>query len=80
MNETLSNEDRRHIRTSLLASLAFISTLLLGSFAQAGGKLPSGETRGPSLSAAIPAAPGASEETSNATMGCGCAESCYASN
>jgi hypothetical protein len=80
MNETLSSEDRHHIRTSLIASLAFVFTLLLGTFAWAGGTLPAGETRLPSLSAAIPAAPGASEEPSNATVGCGCAESCFASN
>ena len=31
MNDTLSSEDRRHVRTSLIASLAVVFTLLLGT-------------------------------------------------
>jgi hypothetical protein len=30
MNETLSADDRRHVRTSLIASLAVLFTLLMG--------------------------------------------------
>jgi hypothetical protein len=80
MSETLNNEDRHHIHKSLMASLAFVSTLLLSTIAWAGGKQPAGETRAPSLSASAPVPFGPAEETSNETLGCGEAESCYASN
>lgn len=80
MSETLTSEDRRHIRKSLIASMAFVFTLLLSGVASAGGRLPAGEPSLSSVSASVPVAQGAAEESSNATLGCGCAESCYASN
>lgn len=78
MNEPLSPEDRRHVRTALTASLAVVFTLVLGSFAWAGVNPPRAESRVPSLVAAAPVAQGEAEETTNETLGCGDAEACLA--
>jgi hypothetical protein len=77
MNEALSADDRRHVRTSLIASLAVVITLLLSTFAWAGVNPPAAEGRVPTLTAAAPAAPGAAEEGQNTMVGCGCAEGCF---
>jgi hypothetical protein len=76
MNDTLSIEDRRHVRTSLIASLAVIFTLLLGTFAWAGVNPPSAEPASPSISAAPAAAGSGSTAETNEMAGCGCAEGC----
>lgn len=76
MNDTLSMEDRRHVRTSLIASLAVVFTLLLSTFAWAGVNPPSGEGSAPSISS-VPAATGSgSAADTNEMVGCGCAEGC----
>jgi hypothetical protein len=77
MNETLSTVGRRPDRMWLIAALAVVFTLLAIPFGWAGANSPAAETQARSLTAA-PAAPGAAEETSNETVGCGCAESCLA--
>jgi len=79
MNETQSREDRRPDRMWLIAALAVVFTLLTTPFGWAGANPPAAETRTWSLTAA-PAAPGATEETSNENIGCGCAESCLVAN
>ncbi len=76
MNETLSPEDRRHVRTSLTASLAVVFTLVLSSFAWAGANPPAAGSRGPALATAAPVVQGAAEETTNESLGCGCDEAC----
>ncbi len=78
MNEDLVDEERRRSGSPLLAVLAFLSTLLLITCFI--GEAPAGEGPSASVSAAAPAASGPADETSNATLGCGDAESCYASN
>ena len=80
MNETLSPEERRHVRNSLIASLAVVFTFVLSSFAWVGANPPDAESRVPSLVAAAPAAQGEAEETTNETLGCGDAEACLAGN
>lgn len=80
MKNTLSSEDRRLVRKSLSASLAVVLTLVFGIIAWPDATLPAAETPVPSLSTATPAAPAAAEETSNETVGCGCAESCLVAN
>ena len=81
MNEGLSHEDRCHVRRSLIASLAFVFTLLLSTFAMAGGQEPAGGARASTVPVPVPApvVSGPAEDTSIATLGCGEAESCYAS-
>jgi hypothetical protein len=76
MNDTLSLEDRRHVRTSLIASLAVVFTLLLSTFAWAGVNAPSGEPPAPSISAARAADGSGSAADTNEMVGCGCAEGC----
>lgn len=74
MNETLNAADRRHVRTSLVASLAFVFTFLLGGLAWAGSNGPKA-AEGSSVAVAA-----ASEVRSPAVEqndpGCGCAEAC----
>ena len=79
MNEDLGNEDRRRSGSPVLAALAFLSTLLLIT-GLISGEAPAREGPAASVSAAVSTASGPWEETSNATLGCGDAESCYASN
>ena len=75
MNDTLSIEDRRHVRTSLMASLAVVFTLLLSTFAWAGVNPQNAERPVPSISA-VPAATGSGPAVANEMVGCGCAEGC----
>jgi hypothetical protein len=79
MNEVLSNEERGRSGSPLLAVLAFLSTLLLIT-GLISGEAPARE--GPAASVAAPAATvsGPAEGASNEMLGCGEAESCYASN
>jgi hypothetical protein len=76
MNETLSPEDRRHVRTSLTASLAVVFTLVLGSFAWAGVNPPAAEASASPRATVSSAAPAAADESQNVMVGCGCAEGC----
>ena len=74
MNETLNAEDRRHVRTSAIASLAFVFTFLLGGVAWAGASAPpSRETKPVAAAAAAETSGPAVEQTD---PGCGCAEAC----
>jgi hypothetical protein len=75
MNETLSTEDRRHVRTSLIASLAVAFTLLLSTLAWAGVN-PPGAQPAPTISAAPAATGSGSAADANEMVGCGCAEGC----
>ena len=77
MNETLNAEDRRHVRTSAIASLAFVFTFLLGGVAWAGASAPpSRETKSVAVAAAAAATNGPAVEQND--PGCGCAEACLA--
>jgi hypothetical protein len=76
MNETLSVEDRRNVRTTLAVTVAFVCALALSPFAWAGVNPPAAETRGPSLSSPAPVLQGMAEETMNESLGCGCDEAC----
>ena len=76
MIETLSLEDRRHVRTSLIASLAVVFTFLVCPLAWAGVNPPAAERAIPAVSAATAAAAAAADENQNETLGCGCAEAC----
>jgi len=81
MESNLSSEDRRDVRTSLIASLAFVAAFLSGSFAWAGVNAPGAGARTPSLAAAAPTAPaalGAAQD--NDDLGCGCDEACLVAN
>ena len=73
----LSREDHRHVRASLIAVLAAAFTIAFGTFGFAQVESPSAD-RAPALSSAPPAAASASpaEETTNESVGCGCAEGC----
>ena len=77
MNDTLSPEDRRHVRSSLIAALAAVFTIAVGPFAWAEVN-PPGAERTPVLSAApaSEASAGPAVETPNEVVGCGCAEGC----
>jgi hypothetical protein len=74
MKDTLSREDRRHLRSSLAASLAVVFALPLSTFAWAGVNPPSSEQPAPAAASA-PADPGAGGDA-NEMLGCGCAEGC----
>lgn len=75
MREPLSAEDRRHIRTSVIASLAFVCTFLLSGFAWAGSSEPKkSEARPAVAAAAAPAENGPALEQDD--PGCGCDEAC----
>lgn len=82
MNEALSADDRRHVRTSLTASFAFVVTFLLGGVAWAGANAPAASpVDSRATAAAAPATSGAwaaSDESPNTMVGCGCAEACLA--
>ncbi len=77
MNDTLSPEDRRHVRSSRIAALAAVLTVAVGSFAWAEVNTPPAE-RPSAISAAPAPAPAAdpAPEVSNDELGCGCAEGC----
>ncbi len=77
MNETLSSEDRRHVRSSRIAVLAAVFTVALGSFAWAEVNTPPAE-HASVISAAPASAPttGPAPEVPNEAVGCGCAEGC----
>ena len=75
MNESLSADDRRHVRTSAIASLAFVLSFLLSGFAWAGSTEPKkGEDRPAAAATAIPAENGPAPE--QGSLGCGCDEAC----
>jgi hypothetical protein len=75
MNETLSADDRRHVRTSLITSLAFVFTFLLSGYAWAASTGPkAGGATSVKAAAAAPGTSGPAVEESE--PGCGCAESC----
>lgn len=77
MNETLSSEDRRHVRASLLAGLAAMLTIALGSFAWAEVNPAAAErTSTISAPAAAPANASPAVDAQEAAVGCGCAEGC----
>jgi hypothetical protein len=78
MIETLSTEDRRHVRTSLVATLAVVFTFLLCPLAWAGVNPPAAEQAAPSTSAVPAAAESGSAVENNEMVGCGCAEGCLA--
>jgi hypothetical protein len=79
MNEVPGNEERSRSGSPLLAVLAFLSTLLLIT-GLISGEAPAREGPPASVSTPAPAVSAPAEETSNTTLGCGDAESCYASN
>ncbi len=77
MKETLSSEDRRHVRSSLIASLSVVFTLMLSTFAWAGVNPPAAEGSGFTITAAAATpANGGTSEAEVADVGCGCAEPC----
>ena len=80
MKSPLSSEDRRHVRTSLVAALAFVATFLSSSFAWAGGNAPTARAASLEAAPAATVALGAAEETPNDNLGCGCAEACLVAN
>jgi hypothetical protein len=91
MNDQLSTEDRRHVRTSLIATLALFFTLLIGTLdhlsasdkpfaeqvAWAGGSEAATEQATPATSAVPEAAGSSSAVETNEMVGCGCAEGCF---
>jgi hypothetical protein len=84
VNANLNSDERRHVRTSLVACVAFVSSFLLGGFAWAGTSAPAPGRVG-SLAAAAPAGAGAGawtapEEEQSTMVGCGCAEACLAAD
>ena len=90
MNDTLSTEDRRHVRASLIATLAVFFTLLIGTLdhlsasdrpfaeqvAWAGGSETATERETPATSAVRKAGGSGSAVETNEMVGCGCAEGC----
>jgi hypothetical protein len=79
MNEALSADDRRHARTSLIASLAFVITFLLSGVAWSGSAAPAPDPAKPAVAAATaPAENGPAIEQGE--LGCGCAEACLATD
>ena len=89
MNESPTAEDRRHVRTSLIVTLAVFFTLFMGTLDRvsaqdrqfldqvdpAGASEPAAESI-PTVTPAVSAAPGAADESQNTMVGCGCAEGC----
>ena len=78
MNDTLISEDRRKVRSSLMATLAVVFTLILSALAWARVNPPAAEQTGPTISAAA-AAPASAESATEVTdvdPGCGSAEPC----
>jgi hypothetical protein len=84
VNTSLNSDERRHVRTSLIACVAFVSTFLLGGFAWAGTTAPAPGRVGSRAAAALAGASAgawtAPEEEQNTMVGCGCAEACLAAD
>jgi hypothetical protein len=78
MNDTLSPVHRRHVRLSVIASLAAVLTLSLTLFARAGTKPPRAAEATPAAASAVATVPETAPDNNNDNIGCGCAESCYA--
>ena len=79
MSTRLKSEGRR-FRLPLITSLAVALSAFFGMLAMSAGHPRPVEARVLSVSTATPAPPVAAEETSNETVGCGCAESCLAAD
>ena len=77
MKNILSPIDRRHVRWSLIASLATVLTLSLASLVWAGMKAPRATEAKLVAANAVATAPEAAPDNTNENIGCGCAESCY---
>ncbi len=80
MKNSLSREDRRTVRSSLVAALAAAFTIALGSFAWAQVNTAAAE-RGTAVVVSAPAPASApakddNPDTSAYDIGCGCAEPC----
>jgi hypothetical protein len=75
MSDTLSPVGRQ-VRFSVIASLAALLTLSLTLLA----KPPRAAEAKPAAGNAVATAPEAAPDNTNESVGCGCAESCYATN
>ena len=78
MNDTLSRVDRRHVRSSLIASLVTVLTLSL--LLAWHPKAPAATEAKPAAANAVATAPEAAPDNTNENLGCGCAEPCHATN
>jgi hypothetical protein len=78
MNDTQSPGDRRHVRSSLIASLITVLTLslLLAWHPEA----PAATKAKSATANTVATAPEAAPDNTNENLGCGCAEPCYATN
>lgn len=68
--------DRPHVRSSLIASLVTVFTLSL--LLAWHPKAPGATKAKPAAANAVATAPEAGPDNTNENLGCGCAESCYA--
>ena len=79
MHDSLTHDDRRQVRVSLILALAGVFTLAFGALGTAGaGASAAGRTT--TIAAAVAAAnqPEMGPQPSEAETGCGCAEACLA--
>lgn len=76
MNDTLSPVDRPQVPSSLMASLVTVLTLL--ALLAWHPEAPGATKAKPAAANAVATAPEAGPDNTNESVGCGCAESCYA--